>query len=810
MGPSRGIELLTRRTHACVGFLCLLLGAGAPAQQEVPPGAQFLAAINAWRAGDQAAGARLESLSEELARTRPDAALVAQYYLGLDSSARLQGLTRDTEFEELRQQAAATSNWSAEQLHAWPAERARLLTKLRDFAAAVEQETDYVPAANAQALSARLLLAQAERDPNLDIAGQRALLIDVREHSQAALILFERAGQLTPRLDPLWLLADLARVQGQYGIARKRFRSLDRTAQKVGRPEHRVLARLGLLQLARDAGDPAGVERQLAALARITTPKESWPLAREHATSLFHADRPEAALAFLLTHRPGAASERQQWHALLAACLARSGDRAGARAELDQLDGPSALARASLELADGHPADARARLAGLAASDLGPRGRAQAAAIEGQAWLAEGNAPAARHALGRALALSENWRTRLAGQVGSVDGEWLGIDTVVLAARASAECGEHLEAARILEQHQSRSLRAAGSTVGSTVSSAQLQQVAAGAEAGLLTYGIGANESLVVHVDAGGKALSASIPVGRRALAAAIRRLREACLGGDDVRLAQLAAELSSRLLPVAIAQRLTDADPTDRLLLLAHGPLESLPLDLLHLAGVPLGERLALCVLPGLQAAGEVQTFHTDAQPWIFLGAPNGTDLPELPEARHELTSLSTSYSNASLALGDQCTSERLLRALQSGGALHVATHLVRDASCDGTRLAGEALALAHGDRLCAAEIAARPPGPRVPMVVLTACSSGGGRFLDGEGLIGVARALLETGVERLLVTLWPVRDGAARHFAEAFHAGLDRGLDPARAAQSARQALRVDGFATRDWAAFRILGRP
>lgn len=794
------------RTGACVGLLCLLLGAEAPAQQEVPRGAQFLAALSQWRAGDHAAGVQLESLSQELASQRPDAVLVARYYLDLDEQARLQGLARDAEFEELRRQAAAASEWSSEQRQAWPAERARLLEELDSFAAAVELEADYVPAAKAQALGARLLLAQAERDPTLDIAAQRTLLIEAREDCEVAITLFERAGQLTPRLDPLWLLADLARVQGQYGLARKRFRSLERTALAVQRPEYRVLARLGLLRLARDAGDPAGVERQLSALARITTPKESWPLAREHATSLYHADRPEAALAFLATHRPGANNERQQWHALLAACLARSGDRAGARAELDQLDSAGTLARASLELAGGRPADARARLAGLPHADLGPRGRAQAAAIEGQAWLAEGNAPAAKHSLGRALALAETWRARLSDQVGSVDGEWLGIDTVVLAARASTECGEHLDAARILEQHQSRSLREPGSEV----TSAQLKQLARGAEAGLLTYGIGANETMVVHVDAAGDALGVSIPLGRRALAAAVRRLREACLDGDDGRLAQLASELSSRLLPTAIAERLQGFAASDRLLVLAHGPLESLPLGQLQLNAAPLGERLALCVLPGMPKPGDVPAFHTDAQPWTFLGAPDDAGLADLPEARYELTSLSASHANASLALGDQCTSESLLRALNMGGALHVATHLVQSASCDETRLAGEALALAHGDRLCAAEIAARPPGPRVPLVVLTACSSGGGRFLDGEGLIGVARALLETDVERLLVTLWPVRDAAARRFAEAFHAGLDRGLDPARAAQGARQALRVDGFATRDWAAFRILGRP
>ena len=777
---------------------------------------RFLQALADWRLGEESVGPELRGIAAELAERfdRGDAPLVAAHYLALTPTERKRGLEREAEFQALRQRARAASEWTGEQLTRWPWERADILAALDRLAESCAGEADYPPAARALSLAARLQLARAERDATLSQADGQALLREVEKRAQRAIELFAAAGQITPQLDPQWILADAARVRGHHTEATRRFLELERQAARVHQRSFREQGRLGLLRLAREAGDPAGVERQLAALARLVTPRESWPLVREHATSLYHLDRPETALTFLMRYRPTVTPDLREWHALCASCLLRLGNHEGAQAQLDALDNEDApreanidreLALAGLDLAKGRPAEARRRIYGLAPRDLSPWVRAQAAALEGEAWLAEGRAPAAREALDRALGLADDWRARLEHGPGSVDGEWLGLHTVVLAARARVESGDALAAAQILEHHQSRSLRDQGS-----VSPVDIVRLAAQAEAGLLTFGVGSDEGLVIYVSPAGTAVAERLPVGRRALATAVRRLREACLEENKARIQSLADELSRTLLPAPIASGLGRAPKGSRLIVLAHGPVESLPLGILPLAGGPLDAHLALSVLPGIPGEHEVRSYVNGEAPWTFIGAPNDHSLAHLPEAEQELAGLAARYPGATLATGDDCRARALLHALATGHSIHVATHLVRDERCADERLAGEALALAHGDRLCAAEISLRAPGPATPLAVLTACSSGGGRFLDGEGLFGVARALLETGVERLSVTLWPVRDGAARRFAESLHDGLEAGLDPSRAAWQARAKLREAGAPARDWAAFRIMGHP
>ena len=94
------------------------------------------------------------------------------------------------------------------------------------------------------------------------------------------------------------------------------------------------------------------------------------------------------------------------------------------------------------------------------------------------------------------------------------------------------------------------------------------------------------------------------------------------------------------------------------------------------------------------------------------------------------------------------------------------------------------------------------------LPLVVLPACETGGGAFVDAQGLHGLARAFLESGTRDLLVTLWPVQDDPARRFSVALHRALLDGAAPAQAARRARQALREAGLGPAEWAAFRALG--
>jgi CHAT domain-containing protein/tetratricopeptide (TPR) repeat protein len=68
--------------------------------------------------------------------------------------------------------------------------------------------------------------------------------------------------------------------------------------------------------------------------------------------------------------------------------------------------------------------------------------------------------------------------------------------------------------------------------------------------------------------------------------------------------------------------------------------------------------------------------------------------------------------------------------------------------------------------------------------LVVLSACQTGLGSQLKGEGIIGLTRGLMYAGGERLLLSLWNVDDNATAEFMTIFYQlMLEKNLNPAQA---------------------------
>ena len=55
--------------------------------------------------------------------------------------------------------------------------------------------------------------------------------------------------------------------------------------------------------------------------------------------------------------------------------------------------------------------------------------------------------------------------------------------------------------------------------------------------------------------------------------------------------------------------------------------------------------------------------------------------------------------------------------------------------------------------------------------LVVLSACDTGSGEALAGEGVLGLRRGFAEAGAQNLLMTLWPVNDTETANLMEAFY---------------------------------------
>ena len=807
----------------------------------------YRALLASWRSGDETVAADLVSAGRELGSAcgRPDAEAVAAYYMGLSAAERRAGLEQEARFAELYEavQEAGRAGLAGE---AWRAERGRLLRELRALAERSRTAADYVPAARALSLAARLEVEALELDPELDADLVRPLMDTAKRDAVEARGLLDRSGLLTPQLEPVWLLARLDLLARRFAASRRGFEAVLALARRVDNDDFREHALRGLARLARAAGDARGEDRLLVELAGFRDPRESWPLARDWAARLLSEDHAEEALDFLERCEPSAEAhrlDRLEWHLSLGAALSRLGELEQARAHLEEAASsvPSetaVLALAQLALEEGRAFELYELLADpTRTAGFSERGRAEARRLLGEQRLAEGDVEAAVSELELALGSAEGWRAGIAphlgegrsdglgpGGVESVFGEWAGLHTLALYADAQCRAGRPLEALRRIAEGHSRSLRearagpdalralAAGQDPG-RISVLQLNAWVRRTELGLVAWVVGSDFTVVVHAwfaDGEIHARGARLPLGRAATVDLARRLREAAIAGEPARLAREAAAARAALLPEEIAAGLaTQAAALGRdarVLLVVHGPLERLPFELLALMpdGALLDELCAPVALPGLpDPAPPTPLGHAALQAWSLLGPPPALPgFPHLAAAERELEQILALHPDSQRRRAEAFTSESLEAALRSGRALHVATHLVADE----VRQGGPALLAARGARVGADFV--RERAAPLPLVVLPACETGGGTFVDAQGLHGLARAFLESGTRQLVVTLWPVLDESAARFSIAFHEALSRGLPPSLAAREARTTLRRAGAGAAEWAAFRVLG--
>jgi hypothetical protein len=855
---------------ACLSALAFLPSArlnpafASQAQSDAPTSYQaalstFGEALARLRSGDDSARESLSSAAATLCaeHARCDALDVAKFFSQLSREARMRGWAADGRLAELRA-GVFEAGVAGVRGAAWAEQREELLAQLAPLIEAEKNAEDFAPAAGALSLRALLLTEQAEHaDDEAAELSQRA-----RADCELALELFERAGQRTPRLEPLWLLGRLATLDSDHTRAREHFERCESLARELRRDDYREHALQGGIRLARLEGDAHAEEALLEELASFRSPAQSWSVARDWGARLLADDFGPEAAEFLERHAPGAdahVSDRDEWNLLVGSARLRSGEPQVARGHFEEVARSSGgelalLALASLALHEAREFEAVELLSEpLRAGSFSALGRVRADALLGEALARTNDLDAAREHLARAAAGALEWEQRslgsrrdaleapLARAAGSVVGERLGLHTIALYADVLARSGAPLEAVRVIEDSQSRSLRRGAGAL----STEAVREWAAAFELGFVTWVVGADFTFVAHVAPDGSVSHARVPRGRRAVDDAVRRLRELAIAsamdsprdsgdasndpqplvgepdGADARWERRASAFLAEIAPAPIAASLRKAAQASqgaapRLLLALHGPLEAAPLEALPWEALCGVEDLALATAVGLPSAEFGPRLDAaELETWILLGGPlDGAGRELLPGAREELSAALEARPGATLALGAAFRRATLLDALRSGSPLHLATHL----SSPHPNAASSSLGVEH-----AASFVVTPNeavtleevlrvAPSTPLVVLSTCWSGGGEFVDAEGLFGMARAFLGGGSRNVVVTLWPVEDAAAAQFGAAFHRELKAHGDrpsPARACAAARRELAREGFDRAGWAAFRLLGR-
>ena len=94
--------------------------------------------------------------------------------------------------------------------------------------------------------------------------------------------------------------------------------------------------------------------------------------------------------------------------------------------------------------------------------------------------------------------------------------------------------------------------------------------------------------------------------------------------------------------------------------------------------------------------------------------------------------------------------------------------------------------------------------------LVVLSACLTGLGNPVGGEGLVGISRGFMYAGAERLAVSLWFISDEGTANVMEQFYRAMLQGdeLSPAEALRATQSAMWEAGESPYYWAAFTIQG--
>jgi CHAT domain-containing protein len=288
------------------------------------------------------------------------------------------------------------------------------------------------------------------------------------------------------------------------------------------------------------------------------------------------------------------------------------------------------------------------------------------------------------------------------------------------------------------------------------------------------------------------------------------------------------AARLYKDLMEPALADLPTG---TTRLAIIPDGPLHTVPFDVLRpgAGGEPLASRFEISLAPSCSTWLRWSQAQRAEAPFPVLaladptlsagpGAPagyraatlaSGLSLGPLPEARQEARSVVSRLGGDSLLVVGGDATERFIKTaeLNRFRILHLAVHAVVDEQ----HPERSALLLAPGaddedGLLQIREIVNLDLRGR--LVILSSCSSASGTMVEGEGVMGLARAFFQAGAVAVVGSLWPLRDQEAAALVEDMSVHLARGASISAALAAARRGRIKAGAPAASWAGLVVLG--
>jgi CHAT domain-containing protein len=343
----------------------------------------------------------------------------------------------------------------------------------------------------------------------------------------------------------------------------------------------------------------------------------------------------------------------------------------------------------------------------------------------------------------------------------------------------------------------------------------------------LLEYAVGEERSFLFVVTREGLA-SYALPAASR-LADEVRRLGGA-LGTPGRRSFGLYVTLARSLYRELLSPAAGILAHKPRLIVAPDGPLHVLSFEAL-LTGDP-GAEQGFATLPYL-IRGKSVTYVPSASVLAELGRPRErtptpavakrfigfadarpASLPRLAQSRREVEGIASLYApdESRLYLDLAATEENVKdnELLKAARRLHFATHGFLNEKQP--ELSGLALSRSPGSDGLLQVYEMFNLELDADLVVLSACDTGLGAAVSGEGLVGVTRALLYAGARSVVVSLWPVDDASTPGLMISFYRHLDRDEDKAESLRLAKLEMIGEGKFSQPfyWAPFILIGEP
>ena len=321
----------------------------------------------------------------------------------------------------------------------------------------------------------------------------------------------------------------------------------------------------------------------------------------------------------------------------------------------------------------------------------------------------------------------------------------------------------------------------------------------------LIEYSLGEKRSFVWAISRG-RSTAAVLPAGKEieALADRFRKSLTTQVSGLTMQRAEEdTGRLSAQLYEMLLKPVESFLAGSQSLIIVPDGALYYVPFEALRASAKTgyLLERFPIAYAPSATSLAEPGHSSPEVRSRMLLAfgdpvytgskvsAQRGFDLGALPYTRDEVVGIASLFPQGQsvVYVGSNARKEAVKsEALERYRYIHFATHGILDESHPSR--SGLALTAA-GDQdgiLQVQEITAFRI--QADVVTLSACSTGLGELVSGEGMLGLVRAFLYAGASSVAVSLWNVNDAATASLMKEFYRHLSRSVPAPEALRRAK----------------------